>query len=32
VEYTFSDKGAVADLELVPPQAFTGEEVKEPWL
>lgn len=32
VEYSFSDKGAVAELSLVPPQAFTGEEIKEPWL
>jgi prophage tail gpP-like protein len=32
VEYSFSSGGAVANLELVPPQAFTGEEITEPWL
>jgi prophage tail gpP-like protein len=32
VEYSFSEKGAVADLELVPPETFTGEPLKEPWL
>lgn len=32
VEYSFSPKGAVANLELVPPEVFTGEPVKEPWL
>lgn len=32
VEFTFSEKGAVANLELVPPQVFSGEPIKEPWL
>ena len=31
VEYTFADSGAVAQLELVPPQVYTGEEIEEPW-
>jgi prophage tail gpP-like protein len=32
VEYSFSESGAVANLELVPPETFTGEPLKEPWL
>lgn len=32
VEFSFSDKGATANLELVPPQVFSGEAIKEPWL
>ena len=31
VEYSFGDSGAVASLELVPPQVFTGEDIEEPW-
>lgn len=32
VEYSFSESGAVANLELVPPETFTGEPLEEPWL
>ncbi len=32
VEFTFSQNGAVANLDLVPPQVFSGEPIKEPWL
>ena len=31
VEFTFSTEGTKASLDLVPPQAYTGEEIKEPW-
>ncbi len=32
VEYSFSNDGTTALLSLVPPQAYTGEEIEEPWL
>jgi prophage tail gpP-like protein len=32
VEYSFSENGTVAGLELVPVETFTGEPLKEPWL
>lgn len=31
VEYEFTEKGTPAVLNLVPPQAFTGELIDEPW-
>lgn len=32
VEFSFSEKGATASLELVPPQVYSGEKIMEPWL
>jgi len=32
VEYGFSDQGTPSVLSLIPPQAYTGEELVEPWL
>lgn len=32
VEFSFGQNGAVANLELVPPQTFSGEPIKEPWV
>lgn len=31
VEYVFGDNGTIANLELVPPQTYTGEALDEPW-
>ena len=31
VTFNFSEQGMSASLSLVPPQAYTGEEVDEPW-
>lgn len=31
VEYEFTGSGTTAILSLIPPQAYTGEEVDEPW-
>lgn len=32
VEYGFSSRGAVATLDLVPPQVYTGGQILEPWV
>jgi len=32
VEYKFDSDGRTAELDLVPPQVYTGEVVDEPWL
>jgi prophage tail gpP-like protein len=32
VEYSYDNNGTKATLSLVPPQAYTGEEIEEPWL
>jgi len=32
VEYTISSEGRLAYLSVVPPQVYTGEPIKEPWL
>lgn len=31
VEFAFDAGGATTNLELIPPQAFTGEPIEEPW-
>jgi len=31
VTYDFSASGTTANLSLVPPEAYTGEEIVEPW-
>ena len=31
VEYLFSESGVTANLELVPPQVYSGEAITEPW-
>jgi prophage tail gpP-like protein len=32
VEFEVTDKGYATNLNLVPPQVFSGEEIEEPWL
>lgn len=31
VEFLFSNEGSTAELSLVPPQVYTGEEIQDPW-
>lgn len=32
VEYIYGPEGTIAVLDLVPPQTYTGEDIKEPWV